>query len=670
MPKTPPQSQPAGPRSDFRRLGDSLAEGLAPPIRSRKKGIFVTTHRRARRLGVRLLALLLASTAFTQQAVSAPGEIFETAAPVIGAEAPKSKDVKDGDNSVSTQTGALQYSYPVQVPAGRNGAAPSLALSYSSQSGVYGTIAAGWSLSIPMIQEDTSQGRLVTHSSYYEAQQQDPKADDRFTSTLAGGRPLVKVPEPVASDVYGAYRAQNDASFARYERLLPGQPARWRVRTTDGTTLYFGEAVRTVGCNNISEGYAPLTSSVDVVGNSVFYEWEAGTISTTTRECRIKQITWGMNANDFITTPFASVVFKWTPGKQCGTAEAGYIGAQFDYRSGTKVLSGASALGAIVVSSFPLNGGAVTHERTIDLGYSPSALECSSTHAPVRLLTSIQEHAFGVDAPLVYLPPVTFEYGDPSIRLGTQTTSAGPPPWADGTTRQANLGWGIRAPISANDKWPTVESLMVDIDGDGLIDRLANASGADGVCRANWFRNLGPSPGVSTRPNFSGASGLVLPRLRWRGSAGTIPNGGAAAPQTGDPYYESCALNGQSTAYRNVLYPSSVHCHDGNPATNPSNACQASTTPGMGSEVSAIVRVSMACNVLGGMPRSPGRIVRTSLTAGSTQTATASRTSSRPYTATSRRMTSSRATIRTSRSIPHRSALGQPARPTSTAARS
>jgi hypothetical protein len=91
-----------------------------------------------RRLGVRLLATVLASSAFIQQAISAPGEIFESVAPVIGAEAPKAKDVQDGDASVSTQTGALQYAYPIRVPAGRNGAAPSLSLSYSSQAAVYG----------------------------------------------------------------------------------------------------------------------------------------------------------------------------------------------------------------------------------------------------------------------------------------------------------------------------------------------------------------------------------------------------------------------------------------------------------------------------------------------------------------------------------------------------
>ena len=47
----------------------------------------------------------------------------------IGSEPPKAADIKEGDASVSTQTGALQYSFPLVVPPGRQGAAPHLALS-------------------------------------------------------------------------------------------------------------------------------------------------------------------------------------------------------------------------------------------------------------------------------------------------------------------------------------------------------------------------------------------------------------------------------------------------------------------------------------------------------------------------------------------------------------
>lgn len=280
------------------------------------------TARRSAR--TRVLAAMLATTAFAQQATSAPADIFTIAAPVIGADAPKARDLKVGDASVATQTGALQYSYAIQVPPGRNKMAPSLALTYSSQSAIYGTIAAGWSLSIPEIREDTSQGRLATHSTYYEAHEADPRADDRFTSSLAGGRPLVKVNESVAADVYASYRVQNDTSFARHERMQAGQPYRWRVRYPDGRILYFGESALALGCS-VSEGYAPLTSAVDAFGNSVTYEYE----SIIAHECRIKKITWGQNANAFLNQPFAKAEFEWQIGARCADSSiAPYVGSQ------------------------------------------------------------------------------------------------------------------------------------------------------------------------------------------------------------------------------------------------------------------------------------------------------------------------------------------------------
>jgi hypothetical protein len=81
---------------------------------------------------MRVLALVLGMLAITRQAISAPGEIFVMAAPAPGSPAPKGADITVGESSVSTQTGALQWAFPISVPPGRNHMAPSLSLAYSS----------------------------------------------------------------------------------------------------------------------------------------------------------------------------------------------------------------------------------------------------------------------------------------------------------------------------------------------------------------------------------------------------------------------------------------------------------------------------------------------------------------------------------------------------------
>ncbi len=497
------------------------------------------------------LVALIATVVLFQfgAARGAPGDIFSIPAPVIGSDPPKASDIADGDASVSTQTGALRYSYPIRVPPGRNGMVPQLALSYSSQAPIYGGLAAGWSLSIPEIREDTSQGRLRTHSPEVEGGQADPLADDRFVSTMAGGRPLIPVTEPTSSGVYKTYRAQNDTSFMRYERMNAEQSFRWRVYSTDGTTYFFGD--RNMHDCVRSDGFAPLTSAVDAFGNEVAYEYE----SRVGAECRIRRIFWGQNAAAGLTSPFAQVVFRWNKAPQCGNIETG---SQRDYRTGTLIVTEASKLVSIAVTAFPPGSPtAPEHTRIVTLNYSAADESCTTTHAPLRLLTSIQESAFGTDSPRVDLPAVTFEYGDATITLVTPQLLHGTP-WFDlprgFVLRHHNVGWGHRR---TDGRWPTVEAMMLDLDGDGLLDRVSNASTetapGDGQCKANWQRNLGPAAGTG-HPQFGPHQTFTLPRLKWNGTTtGASPIAGAATADPAFLHLEGCALNGQFTAFRNSV---------------------------------------------------------------------------------------------------------------------
>ena len=86
---------------------------------------------------------------------------------------------------------------------------PRLALSYSSRNAIRGGLAAGWTLSIPRIEVDTSQGRL--EGTFYR-------------STLSGTR-LLRVTGAVANDTE-AFRAEFDNTYARYERVIDGDGQR------------------------------------------------------------------------------------------------------------------------------------------------------------------------------------------------------------------------------------------------------------------------------------------------------------------------------------------------------------------------------------------------------------------------------------------------------------
>ena len=110
----------------------------------------------AKHSSARAVAAAMALVAFIQvRATASPGDIFSIAAPNLSADQPKAAALNAGDASVSPQTGALTYTYPIRVPPGRHGMQPSLGLTYSSQAPIYGTVASGWSAVTPTKRERT-----------------------------------------------------------------------------------------------------------------------------------------------------------------------------------------------------------------------------------------------------------------------------------------------------------------------------------------------------------------------------------------------------------------------------------------------------------------------------------------------------------------------------------
>jgi hypothetical protein len=369
------------------------------------------------------------------------------------------------------------------------------------QAPIYGGIAAGWSLSgsISDVRWDTSNGRLRYEPQLNSAAfPENIWQDEPFTSSLVGGRPLVRVIEtPTDSNVYTSHRGQNDAGYVRFERMridVPEIEYSWRALTPDGVTHYFGHADFITGATpELLRVRAPLTSSVDAFGNAVEYRY-----SFTNGELRLDRIDYTVNEASGV-AEFATVDLLYSPAPLCAGIP---VGSQSDFKTGVKLVDGASRLSQIVATA-KAPGGAAEHIRQITLSYSSATEACNAPHSPYRQLASIQESAWHVAAPSrrVDLPAVTFGYGSAEIEFTQSAPSL--PAWG-------NLANGRRF---SGSRWPAVDATMLDLDGDSRVDRIVtkefiNETTDTTECGLEWWRNTGS--GWTLQPGI-----IQLPRLPW-----------------------------------------------------------------------------------------------------------------------------------------------------------
>ena len=290
---------------------------------------------------------------------------------------------------------------------------------------------------------------------------------------------------------------------------------------------------------------------VDSFGNAVDYYYEAGVSG----ECRIALISWGQNSNAGI-GEFARVSFNYAvpPFAACNGVP---VGSQTSYRTSSKVVTGASQLSSLTITAFlPGSPSSIVHTRQITLAYSSADASCSAAHAAFRSLTSIQESAWhspsGGDTGRVDLPPVTFTYGPVTAPFVTTSPAA---PWSNmrgGAGMWTALSWGQR--FTAAGKWPTVEATLIDIDGDGLLDRVTNDPITETIggstytvkCGMSWERNPGGGAQFETVPHPH----IDLPTLKWGSPASDVYAGGEHSNINGTDN-ELCALNYQQTSYVN-----------------------------------------------------------------------------------------------------------------------
>jgi len=112
-------------------------------------------------------------------------------------------------------SGTAAYQVPLEVPPGRAGFSPALALVYNGGSG-NGPLGIGWRFSASHIQRQTDKGMPV-----YD--------DAKDTFIASSGEELVLVGE-------NTYRCENETTFDRFER----SGAAWKATHRNGSTSYFG----------------------------------------------------------------------------------------------------------------------------------------------------------------------------------------------------------------------------------------------------------------------------------------------------------------------------------------------------------------------------------------------------------------------------------------------
>ena len=145
-------------------------------------------------------------------------------------------------------SGTASYRVPLQMPPGRVGFAPTLALVYNGGKGNT-ELGIGWQISFAYIQRQTDKGLPVYDDS-----------KDRFITD--GGEELVNVGE-------GYYRSKNESTFDRFERI--GEA--WKASHKDGSKSYYGSLQSAQLHNGPNTFKWAITRQEDAKGNRILYRY-------------------------------------------------------------------------------------------------------------------------------------------------------------------------------------------------------------------------------------------------------------------------------------------------------------------------------------------------------------------------------------------------------------
>ena len=368
---------------------------------------------------------------------------------------------------IQSNTGASSYAIPLQVPPGRAGHSPKLALEYSSAL-PNGPLGIGWRLNIPAIERKTEKG---------QPQYGQGEREDTYTFE---GEELVRLTD-------GSFRTENEAAFSRFMPSGDG----WEVREKSGRILHFGQYPNSElpdrssrqavpgSAGNFNSTYSwRLDSIEDVSGNLIelLYEEQADSPGA----LYLKEVRYNLHstipAGERNSSPQHALVFVYEPRPD----------AFSDYRSGFEIRTARRCTEIRVESRVQplLQPPAVV--RKYALGYQPETP--SGAEEALPLARSLLHSVTQLDAKDNPLPPLRITYTGLELvkpdRFSVHVVEGSPyvsPQLADGDADFADIDGDALPDILLTE--PASHSVAFNLGHDrfGPIQRFSNPVGVPGV---------------------------------------------------------------------------------------------------------------------------------------------------------------------------------------------
>ena len=283
-----------------------------------------------------------------------------------------------GEHNVSG-TGGMNYSIPIQIPAGTNGMQPNLQVSYNSQSG-NGLMGQGWSFSglsaIARVNKDVA----------HDAWAGPIKLDANDALALDGNRLML------TSGVYGAvnstYATENEifSIIILKGGALDNAASYFEVVTKSGMTIEYGKANNAAFMSN--DGTKPLfwriNKTIDPFGNYITYNYTPTFGTGSDREGKLLSIDYtGNSTASPAITPYQRITFSYT------TRTIDPIKA---YIAGSSIESN-SLLTAVTIND--LSGATVTPFHVYEFIYASVGSSNLNTYNTNYQLKYVREQVWG-----------------------------------------------------------------------------------------------------------------------------------------------------------------------------------------------------------------------------------------------------------------------------------